>query len=162
MKIIFLKMAALSTCLRTNISIENYEIDIHKNNQPYELSRFLEKRNRGKTQNIYLQDCGRENFKTKKALNNGTMVPTFKKIIIKIGLAVWSGRIAQECIHNMKIIFLKIEALPTCRRTNLSIENYELDIHKNNQPYEFSRFLVKRPREKIQKNIYFQHGGRAN
>ena len=107
MKIFFLKMAALSTCLRTNISIENYEIDIHKNNQPYEFSRFLEKRPRGKTQNIYLQDGGRENFKTKSEVHNETMVPTFKKIIIKIGLAVWSGRIAQEFIHNMKIIFFK-------------------------------------------------------
>ena len=106
-------MAALSTCLRTNISIENYEIDIHKNNQPYELSRFLEKRPRGKTQNIYLQDGGRENFKTKSEVHKRTIVPTFEKIIIKIGIDVWSRRIAQEFIHNM-IFFLKIAALPTC------------------------------------------------
>ena len=81
-------MAALSTCIRTNINIENYEIDIHKNNQPYEFSRFLEKRPRGKTQNIYLQNGGRESFKTKSEVHNGTIVPTFKKIIIEIGLAV--------------------------------------------------------------------------
>ena len=85
-----------------------------KMNQPYEFSRFLEKRPRGKTQNIYLQDGGRENFKTKSEVHNETIVPTLKKIIIKIGLAVWSGRIAQGFIHNMIFFFLKMAALPTC------------------------------------------------
>ena len=33
------------------------------------------------------------------------MGPTLKKIIIKIGSAVWSRRINQEFVHNMKIIF---------------------------------------------------------
>ena len=58
-------MAALPTCLRTNLSIANDVLDFQKNNQPYELSHLLERRPRVKTLNIYFQDGGRENLKTK-------------------------------------------------------------------------------------------------
>jgi hypothetical protein len=54
-------------------------------------------------------------------------------------------------------------ALPTSLRTNLGTANYVglLDLQKNNHPYEFSRLLVKRSRQKTQ-NIFFQDGGRKN
>ena len=76
-----------------------------------------------------------------------------KNIIIKIGLAVWSGRIAQEFIHNMKIIFLNMAALFTCLWTNWSIAYNVFEFQKNNQPYELSRSFIKRSRVKTQ-NIW--------
>ena len=47
------------------MSIANDVLDLPKNNYSYDLSRLLERRPKVKTQNIYFQDGGSENSKTK-------------------------------------------------------------------------------------------------
>jgi hypothetical protein len=55
---------------------------------------------------------------------------------------------------NHKMIFSKMAAHFTSLRTNCSIKLYLFFLHKNNQPYKFSRLLVRRPRRKTRNNIF--------
>ena len=74
-------------------------LTLKKNNHLSEFSRLIVKRPRRKPLNIYFQDGGYENRKTKSEVHNVTMGPTLKTLIIKIGQAIWSGAIAQTFAH---------------------------------------------------------------